>query len=80
MRRRWYIREYDIERKYAFYGPFKRREIDERLQDVYAELLANTLSEVDAVKLSRKEAKQIYINPRAVWMLQLAVLEEEMNA
>ena len=56
----------------AYFGPFDEAEMDERLNDTYADLLAGS-GNVDGVVFTDAEAEAIgYINPRTYWMQQLA--------
>lgn len=64
----------------AFYGPFEPCEMQERLNDQFADLLASGLANVNAVTLTDEEAATVYINPRAFWMDQLADLQEFCSA
>lgn len=64
----------------AYYGPFEPSEIQERLNDQFADLLASGLANIDAVSLTDEEAANMYINPREFWMIQLADLQESSNA
>lgn len=73
--RKHYIEHEDIqtpENGTAYFGPFEESEMDERLNDTYADLLAGS-GNVDGVLFTDAEAEAIgYINPRAYWMEQLA--------
>lgn len=69
-----YIRAKGIledEGQLSYYGPFDESEIEERLNDAYADLLV-AFNEIDAVLLSLAETAHMYINPREFWMTQLA--------
>lgn len=55
----------------AYFGPFSEAEIGDRVNDAYADLLAG-VGNIDAVLLTRRFARKIYINPRQYWMDQLA--------
>ena len=77
IRRRYYIRHEDIKHPdngIAYFGPFLKRELTERLNDRYANLLADG-SDLDEAYLSDEEARAIYINPKSYWMEQLHRLE-----
>lgn len=60
----------------ALYGPFSEEEIEERLNDAFADLMASGLANIDAVSLTDEEVATLYINPREFWMEQLATLTE----
>jgi hypothetical protein len=78
MNRAWYIWHRDtqnFENGEAYFGPFSADEIDERVNDAYADLLAGC-GEVDALVLTDKQADAMYVNPREYWMTQLAKIEE----
>lgn len=55
----------------AFFGPFKRRELQVRLNDSFANGLASIGGDVYARSMSRREAKRFYVNPREFWMEQV---------
>lgn len=79
---KWYIRHEDIKHPsngVAFFGPFEESELTERLNDRYADLMADG-SELDAFWLTDEEVKDMYINTRDYWMTQLAELEKENPA
>jgi len=54
----------------AIFGPFFKFEIDKRLNDYYGDLLAYD-GNIEPLDLTRKQAKNIYINSRRYWMKQL---------
>lgn len=72
--KRWYF-EHDAtdhpkysEDGIAYFGPFFFWEVTKLLNDGFAETMAQC-GDLEALKLSRKEAKAIgYINPRRFWM------------
>lgn len=77
MFKRWYIAHTAIEGDTAFFGPFKKRELQTRLNDSYADFLASDCDELEAVKLSRKQVKQLeFVASRSVWVEQAQVHEE----
>lgn len=74
-----YIQEEDTELdEVAYYGPFEDTEIEERLNDAFADYMAEGLANINAVELTDAEAADIYINPREFWMTQLADLEKDI--
>ncbi|MDB5716120.1 MAG: hypothetical protein JWO15_3517 [Sphingomonadales bacterium] len=75
-----YIREQNSDLgELAYHGPFEESEMQERLNDAYADLLASGLANLDDVLLSEAEAVRMYINPREFWMTQLADLTKESS-
>jgi len=78
MFKRWYIVHNEIEGDQSFFGPFRKRELDERLNDSYADFLASDCDELEAVKLSRKQVKQLeFVAPRSFWVEQSQVMAED---
>lgn len=77
MAKRLYIQE-DNQKlgEEALYGPFDESEIQERLNDAFADLMASGLANINAVSLTDEEAATRYINPREFWIEQLATLTE----
>lgn len=70
--RRWYIIHEDVqtpENGIAYFGPFRGWEMNKRINDAYADLLAQS-GNLETVGLSRKDRKSSYINPRKYWMDQ----------
>ncbi len=61
----------------AYYGPFSEEEIEQRLNDRFADLMASGLANLDAVEMTDEEAAKFYINSREFWMNQLADLEKD---
>lgn len=59
----------------AVFGPFDEAEVTERVNDAYADLLAGS-GNVDVVELTDSEAGEIYVNPRAYWLEQLASIRD----
>lgn len=55
----------------AFFGPFTEDEIDERINDAYANLLAG-VGNIEVYVMSDEEVAEYYINSREYWMEQLA--------
>lgn len=76
--KRHYIRHEDVqtpENGIALFGPFEEDEVQDRLCDAYADLLAGC-GNVDGVQLTDKAAARLYINPREYWMQQLHETED----
>lgn len=72
-----YIREKNTKLdELAYYGPFEEFEIEERLNDAFADYMAEGGANIDGVLLSFSEACNMYINPREFWMSQLATLTD----
>lgn len=77
MAKRLYIQEENSKlNELALYGPFEESEIEERLNDRFADLMAEGLANIDAVTLTDEEAATVYINPREFWMERLAEFTE----
>lgn len=60
----------------AYFGPFAPEEIGARLNDAYADMLAQS-GPVYEVELSNRNASRIYINPASYWKQQLSELTGE---
>lgn len=58
----------------AYYGPFEASEIQERVNDTFADFMAEDGKEIEGVLLSLAETSAMYINPREFWMSQLSTL------
>lgn len=58
----------------ALFGPFNEAELEERLNDVYADALAQ-IADIDAEELTDEEADEFYINSREFWMRQVDAME-----
>lgn len=88
--KRWYIVHTEVEQtvdniKYlgepAWFGPFKKRELNDRLNDSYADLLAYNCDELEAVKLSWFQARGLeYIASREYWLEQARDLQDDEPA
>lgn len=77
MAKRLYIQEDKPHlNKEALYGPFDQDEIQERLNDRFADYMASDKANIDAISLTDEEAAAVYINPREFWMSQLATLTD----
>ena len=57
------------------YGPFLGREIDDRFEDDYAEILADC-GDISIVRLTSDEVKQYQSHTREYWMAQLSLVQE----
>ena len=71
--RKWYIVHEDIqtpENGMAIFGPFRGWEIDKRLNDEYADLLA-ACGPLEGMAYPRSYIKTVYVNSRKYWMTQL---------
>lgn len=70
-RKRLYIEHvaYDESDGNAFYGPFRRGEIDAEINSGYADLLADC-GNLDVVEMKDSEARKIWINSRKWWRSQ----------
>lgn len=55
----------------VYFGPFFEDEVDERLNDVYADALSTVYEEVDGVDLEDAELAHTAINDRDFWMRQV---------
>lgn len=58
----------------AYFGPFPEKEMTERLNDAYADLLAG-VGNIDEAVLEDEVAKKMYINPPEYWYEQLKEIE-----
>lgn len=58
----------------AYFGPFPEEELEERLHDAYADLLAG-VGNLDGEILEDREAEKMYINPPEFWYEQLKEIE-----
>lgn len=67
LRKRWYIRIEDRNGGVCLFGPFPESEIDQRLNDEFADLEAEDLSNVDGIRRSDREMRDLYINPPESW-------------
>jgi hypothetical protein len=65
--KRWYIREVDREGRTALYGPFPEDEINDRLNDEYADMLEADLANVDAIIRSDRQMRGLFINSPESW-------------
>lgn len=82
----WYIEEtreeYEnkkfVTKEHALYGPFEESELAERLNDRFADLMADDGANIEAVEMSDSytRRKNWYINPREFWMDRLAELKD----
>lgn len=76
--KQFYIQEENTRRnELAFYGPFKESEVVERLNDAFADFMAEGGANIDAIVMSDEEASAYYINPREFWMEQLATYTKD---
>lgn len=64
----------------AYYGPFTQEESQARLYDFYADILEEGGAEISVIEMSDEDATKYYINPRELWMSNLALLQENANA
>lgn len=62
------------EDKGAYFGPFPEEEITERINDAYADCLAQ-IADIMAVTLTDEIADEFYINPPEFWYEQLKEIE-----
>lgn len=60
----------------AYYGPFDESELDDRLNDSFADFMAEGGAEISSFEMSDEEAAKYYVNPREFWMSQIAALED----
>jgi hypothetical protein len=73
----FYIHEInEIEDASAYYGPFPENELDERINDNYAEALAMLGGDLEVVELTDEDVKDLYVNPPSFWTEQLRRLTE----
>ena len=82
MARRIYIRHQDYQGRdagVAYFGPFSRAEINERLHDCFAEGLSQC-GELECVQMNDEVAEKIYINSRFYWMAQVAEINKWLEA
>lgn len=73
---KYYILHEDVknpENGFAFFGPFDKSEIEDRINDAYADLIIQC-GDVDVVKMTSTQAARYYINPREFWMKELGEL------
>jgi hypothetical protein len=72
----WYICETNEHLgEVAYYGPFQEHELTERLNDSFADFMAEGGADLEPAELSVEEAQAIFINPRDFWMSQTRTLE-----
>ena len=77
---RYYIRHEDVTTKdcILYFGPFPFHKIQHRLNDAFADWLAED-GPVICVPMTDREANEIYVNPPEYWMKQLKK-HEDWNA
>lgn len=70
---KFYIRHEDVkmpENGVAYFGPFHESELYVRLNDAYADALAEC-GNVDVVRLSKWKSRKLFINSREFWLEQV---------
>lgn len=77
---RWYILHTEANVIWSndnYFGPFRKRELELRLTDEYAELLRYGGDLVGPVKLSWLEARELFIQSRDWWLEQEDALSDD---
>lgn len=77
-KRRYYIWNEDVRvpaNGEAYFGPFGSKEIQDRVNDWVADMLADS-GNLEVLRLTKSQVKKIgFVNPRAWWMRELANME-----
>lgn len=76
---RAYIRyDYDFEgdRFTSFFGPFEDHEVEGAMDDPFGRDLSES-GELSVVRMTPRGAKDVYINPRKLWIKERNIILEE---
>lgn len=64
----------------VLFGPFKSKEVNERLGDPFADLLERSAGEVSVIRLSKQQAKwYAHVHSKTYWMQSLSWTNETLR-